>query len=111
MAARTLTIDISSMIQTQAAPSFQAQRPTGTPRCIVRIDRDHDLADEATRFEYEQFPEEFSGRVRENEMMMQHSFMGLIYQCVDGGLTNFFFLYLLRLGHSSSVQGDSGRDQ
>ncbi|KAK3823364.1 MAG: Golgin subfamily A member 7/ERF4 family-domain-containing protein [Benniella sp.] len=62
-AARTLTIDISSVIQTQAAPSFQAQKPTGTPRCIVRIDRDHDLADEATRFEYEQFPEEFSGRV------------------------------------------------
>ncbi|KAG0303773.1 hypothetical protein BGZ98_006301 [Dissophora globulifera] len=50
-----------------AAGSFQAERPTGTPRCIVRIDRDHDLADESTRFECEQFPEEFIDRVSRPE--------------------------------------------
>lgn len=63
-----LTVRISTTMPPSqtvaAAPSFQAERPTGTPRCIVRIDRDHDNADEATRFECEQFPEEFSGRVR-----------------------------------------------
>lgn len=37
--------------------------PTGTPRVIVRIDRDHNIGDEATRFECEQFPEEMLGRV------------------------------------------------
>ncbi|KAG0225836.1 Golgin sub A member 7 [Mortierella sp. GBA43] len=51
------------MQQGASAPSYQAERPTGTPRCIVRIDRDHDLADESTRFECEQFPEEFAGRI------------------------------------------------
>ncbi|KAI8601109.1 Golgin subfamily A member 7/ERF4 family-domain-containing protein [Dissophora ornata] len=40
-----------------------AERPMGTPRCIVRIDRDHNIADESTRFEHEQFPEEFVDRV------------------------------------------------
>ncbi|KAF9096819.1 hypothetical protein BGX27_001069 [Mortierella sp. AM989] len=40
----------------------QVERPTGNPRCIVRIDRDHNLGDEATRFECEQFPQEFIDR-------------------------------------------------
>lgn len=40
------------------------ERPSGVPRCIVRIDRDHDAGDEATRFEVEQFPIEFVERVR-----------------------------------------------
>ncbi|KAG0371521.1 Golgin sub A member 7 [Mortierella sp. AD032] len=41
--------------------------PTGTPRVIVRIDRDHNIGDEATRFECEQFPEEFLGRITRAE--------------------------------------------
>ncbi|KAG0294235.1 hypothetical protein BGZ96_001538 [Linnemannia gamsii] len=41
--------------------------PTGTPRVIVRIDRDHNIGDEATRFECEQFPEEMLGRVTRAE--------------------------------------------
>ncbi|KAF9989252.1 hypothetical protein BGZ75_006937 [Mortierella antarctica] len=46
-----------------ASVYYQAEPPTGTPRCIVRIDRDHQAGDETTRFECEQFPEEFLGRV------------------------------------------------
>ncbi|KAF9898474.1 Golgin sub A member 7, partial [Lobosporangium transversale] len=40
-----------------------SEPPTGIPRCIVRVDRDHNLADQATRFDNEQFPEEFVGRI------------------------------------------------
>ncbi|KAF9926599.1 hypothetical protein BGZ67_008053 [Mortierella alpina] len=46
-----------------ASVYYQAEPPTGTPRCIVRIDRDHQAGDETTRFECEQFPEEFLGRL------------------------------------------------
>lgn len=58
----------SSRQQQQAGGSGGERRsadahPTGTPRVIVRIDRDHNIGDEATRFECEQFPEEMLGRV------------------------------------------------
>ncbi|KAF9405761.1 hypothetical protein BGZ94_003386 [Podila epigama] len=43
------------------------ERPSGIPRCIVRVDRDHDAGDEATRFEAELFPIEFVGRVTRPE--------------------------------------------
>jgi len=43
---------------------LSSEAPTGIPLCIVRVSRDHNDADEATRFECEQFPEEFLGRVR-----------------------------------------------
>lgn len=43
---------------------YLSERPSGVPRCIVRIDRDHDAGDEATRFEAELFPIEFVERVR-----------------------------------------------
>ena len=46
--------------------------PTGTPRVIVRIDRDHNIGDEATRFECEQFPEEMLGRVSIQLMAIDH---------------------------------------
>lgn len=57
-----------------------SERPSGVPRCIVRVDRDHDAGDEATRFEAEMFPIEFVGRVskprkkcpRETEEYRQH---------------------------------------
>ncbi|KAF9199278.1 Golgin sub A member 7 [Haplosporangium sp. Z 27] len=45
----------------------QVERPTGNPQCIVRIDRDHNLGDEATRFECEQFPQEFIDRVTRSQ--------------------------------------------
>lgn len=44
-----------------------SERPSGIPRCIVRVDRDHDAGDEATRFEAEMFPIEFVGRVSKTE--------------------------------------------
>ncbi|KAG0018995.1 Golgin sub A member 7 [Podila clonocystis] len=44
-----------------------SERPSGIPRCIVRVDRDHDAGDEATRFEAEMFPIEFVGRVTRPE--------------------------------------------
>ncbi|KAG0054823.1 Golgin sub A member 7 [Gryganskiella cystojenkinii] len=40
-----------------------SEAPTGTPLYVVRVGRDHIEADEATRFECEQFPEEFLGRM------------------------------------------------
>ncbi|KFH62994.1 hypothetical protein MVEG_11032 [Podila verticillata NRRL 6337] len=43
------------------------EQPSGVPRCIVRIDRDHDAGDEATRFEVELFPVEFVERVTRAE--------------------------------------------
>ncbi|GJJ74705.1 hypothetical protein EMPS_07063 [Entomortierella parvispora] len=42
---------------------LSSEAPTGTPLCIIRVSRDHNNADEATRFECEQFPEEFLGRM------------------------------------------------
>lgn len=44
--------------------SLSSEAPTGTPLYVVRVSRDHNDADEATRFECEQFPEELLGRVR-----------------------------------------------
>ncbi|KAF9094705.1 hypothetical protein BGX23_001710 [Mortierella sp. AD031] len=68
--AATSTTGTSGQQQQQAGGSSSPSaghptdvRPTGTPRIIVRIDRDHNIGDEATRFECEQFPEEFLGRV------------------------------------------------
>ncbi|KAF9920994.1 hypothetical protein FBU30_009031 [Linnemannia zychae] len=52
---------------TTAARQTTDTHPIGTPRMIVRIDRDHNIGDEATRFECEQFPEEFLGRITRAE--------------------------------------------
>lgn len=53
--------------------------PTGTPRVIVRIDRDHNIGDEGTRFECEQFPEEMLGRVRIQLMAIDHRIFDLLF--------------------------------
>ncbi|KAF9583075.1 hypothetical protein BGW38_010309 [Lunasporangiospora selenospora] len=60
----TTTTMMSMDDRIERQPSSQ---PMGTPRCIVRIDRDHLQGDEATRFECEMFPEEFLGRVTRPE--------------------------------------------
>ncbi|KAI7832745.1 Golgin subfamily A member 7/ERF4 family-domain-containing protein [Gamsiella multidivaricata] len=48
--------------------AYSSEQPTGTARLVVRIERDHHLGDEATRFETEQFPEEFLGRITRQEL-------------------------------------------
>ncbi|KAF9977086.1 hypothetical protein BGZ73_007058 [Actinomortierella ambigua] len=58
------------MVTSSTSPQQQqptSERPRGRPRCIVRIDRDHRLADEATRFDGEQFAETFIGRITQAE--------------------------------------------
>ncbi|KAF9431991.1 hypothetical protein BGZ76_011439 [Entomortierella beljakovae] len=61
-----ITLDQPKSAQT----SQSAERPTGIPRCIVRIDRDHNMGDSATRFECEQCPQEFIDRVTRQQFKM-----------------------------------------
>ncbi|KAF9335797.1 Golgin sub A member 7 [Podila minutissima] len=68
--AETNNINTSTTLHTTVnggAGYLPSERPSGVPRCIVRVDRDHDAGDEATRFEAEMFPIEFVGRVNRPE--------------------------------------------
>ncbi|KAF9544403.1 hypothetical protein EC957_012107 [Mortierella hygrophila] len=64
--------------------------PTGTPRVIVRIDRDHNIGDEATRFECEQFPEEMLGRVTRAEFKRSVEGVNNCMEVAEESLWNCF---------------------
>ncbi|KAG9066727.1 hypothetical protein KI688_012636 [Linnemannia hyalina] len=64
--------------------------PTGTPQVIVRIDRDHNIGDEATRFECEQFPEEMLGRVTRAEFKRSVEGVNNCMEVAEESLWNCF---------------------
>ncbi|KAK5814428.1 Golgin subfamily A member 7/ERF4 family-domain-containing protein [Linnemannia elongata] len=85
----------SSRQQQQAGGSGGERRsadahPTGTPRVIVRIDRDHNIGDEATRFECEQFPEEMLGRVTRAEFKRSVEGINSCMEVAEESLWNCF---------------------
>lgn len=86
--------------------------PTGTPRVIVRIDRDHNIGDEGTRFECEQFPEEMLGRVSIQLMAIDHSIFDSIVDSGTDSCPKFFYFSLRQpVGNKGGIQTISGGHQ